>query len=203
MLKSKTRKAIEARRAIAQDFDMKPVLERYAEEQKVSLEEAERVAVELKRFLILCATFPARPYGLRSDKVDAMWHTFLLYTERYEAFCHALTEPEARFLHHHPCNTEKGATYSITYDGTWADYRKYFGFSPPDDIWPQPRYFGQSWSEINSAIRKGRRKGAQGGVLFLAEYSIGDARDAGACAADGGGGCGSGCGGGCGGGCSG
>lgn len=49
-------------------------------------------------FLRLCADHPDRQF-VPSEQIDLGWHTFLLYTREYHAFCERLA---GRFIHHAP-----------------------------------------------------------------------------------------------------
>ncbi|MGH8932188.1 MAG: glycine-rich domain-containing protein [Egibacteraceae bacterium] len=49
-------------------------------------------------FLKLCADHPDHQFA-PSQQVDLGWHTFLLYTREYQAFCE---EFSGRFIHHAP-----------------------------------------------------------------------------------------------------
>lgn len=74
------------------------MLRRYVSEHGVDAEYAERLFLETKKFLILCA--------LRSGMLtpsaeqDKMWHHFIVHTQDYAAFCDAFF---GRFIHHVPC----------------------------------------------------------------------------------------------------
>jgi len=140
---------------IAMEFPMRPVLERYCQEQGVSIDEARVHERELKRYFVLTARHPDRPYGMKGP-ADELWHTFLLFTEMYRAFSDALMGPK-RFLHHHPCATAKGASFPITYDGFWYDYQEAFGESPPVSVWPAPSGPRRSWDVIMTEVREQRR----------------------------------------------
>ena len=131
-------------------FPMGLVLARYQEDFDVTEEEALAHERELKRFFILIALHPDRPYGMRGV-VDDLWHTFLMFTEDYHAFSRRLLGRK-RFLHHHPCSTPKGSVYPLTYDGFWYDYEEVFGDPPPADIWPPPSGERQDWETIKEDI---------------------------------------------------
>ena len=135
---------------IATDFPMGPVLDRYCHDHGISKDEARVHERELKRYFVLTARNPDRPYGMKGP-VDDLWHTFLLFTEMYRAFSDALMGRK-RFLHHHPCTTAKGASFPITYDGFWYDYRDAFGEAPPESAWPAPAGRRRSWEEIREEV---------------------------------------------------
>ncbi len=73
----------------------------FIERLKVKLdlghETAEQLFSDLKQFLYLCGTRP----GICSptDRIDAAWHEFVLYTEDYATFCDIMF---GRFIHHVP-----------------------------------------------------------------------------------------------------
>ncbi len=83
------------------------VIKRYAKEQHVTLAEAEAVFQETLKWLCLCA------YAIRADmacamtpeigQLDEMWHTFVLFTRDYSAFCEHYF---GFFLHHVPNEAE-------------------------------------------------------------------------------------------------
>jgi hypothetical protein len=82
------------------------VLRRYAEEQHAPLEEAEEVFREMLKFLYVCHRAATElPSGLgyvvstEIEKIDWMWHTFLLFTMDYADFCE---RHFGHFLHHVP-----------------------------------------------------------------------------------------------------
>jgi hypothetical protein len=63
---------------------------------------AGRIINEALGFLRLCATEPDDHYS-PSPLVDIGWHTFILYTREYSAFCQELG---GRFIHHVPSDEE-------------------------------------------------------------------------------------------------
>ena len=67
---------------------------------------AERIMDQALGFLRLCATEPDGHYS-PSSLVDIGWHTFILYTRDYAAFCDKVA---GRFLHHNPFD-EEGVDY--------------------------------------------------------------------------------------------
>ena len=136
--------------AAATSFPMDHVVARYRQDFDVSEEEAHAHERELKRFFILIALHPDRPYGMRGP-VDDLWHTFLIFTESYQQFSKRLVGRK-RFLHHHPCSTAKGSVYPLTYDGFWYDYEETFGEPPPADVWPAPSGDRRDWDDIRAEI---------------------------------------------------
>lgn len=59
---------------------------------------AERVMDQALGFLRLCATSSEESYA-PSTAVDIGWHTFILHTREYAAFCDRIA---GRFIHHEP-----------------------------------------------------------------------------------------------------
>jgi len=109
---------------------------RLARENGWSVDYADRVVQEYKRFAVLAvaAGHPVTP----SEDVDQAWHLHLTYTHSYwERFCQSTL---GRPLHHNP--TEGGnaehAKFFEWYANTLASYERVFGDSPPKDIWPHP-----------------------------------------------------------------
>lgn len=85
------------------------VCKRFAEEQNKSIEDARRVFLEMKRFLyisIMCQQ-PCSP----SKVVDAMWHTFIVYTASYRAFCQGFN---GSFIDHSPSDKPELEGYART-----------------------------------------------------------------------------------------
>ena len=107
---------------------------RLARENGWTVEYAQRVVEEYKRFMVLAAT--ADHVVTPSEDVDHAWHLHLTYTHSYwEDLCgECLGMP----IHHQP--TEGGsseqAKYNDLYERTLATYASTFGFEPPRDIWP-------------------------------------------------------------------
>ena len=69
----------------------------YSDQDMIVLEK------ELKRFLILAA-INDRSVGMYSKYVDDLWHTFILFTKEYAAFCNKFA---GRFIHHLPITDQE------------------------------------------------------------------------------------------------
>ncbi len=80
-----------------QAYDNAEVVERLTRKLKLTLDEAEQLFADVKLFLCLAAT--TGKSLVPSDKIDAGWHEFLLYTSEYRAFC---SEHLGKFVHHCP-----------------------------------------------------------------------------------------------------
>jgi hypothetical protein len=115
----------------AEEFDVAPIIERYSKDSGLPRSVCERHSRELKRFLALAALNPRKSYGM-AGPADNFWHTFLIFTERYQEFCEAIA---GQFLHHVPA-TEKESLQSDSYQEFLRDYAETFSEAPPQDIWP-------------------------------------------------------------------
>jgi hypothetical protein len=126
----------------AESFDMERVLQRYMKECRLSRTVAESHERELKRYLVLSAVF-VEPMGMRGD-VDALWHTFILFTRRYFEFCH-LVAGDGVFIHHEPDRLDDSPPPASVaairvptdYARFWVAYERVFGTVPPAHAWPQ------------------------------------------------------------------
>lgn len=82
------------------DYQMPNIIARYCKDYKVSADTAKIHEVELKRYLILAGDSDnGDGLGMMSTEVDNLWHTFLLFTKEYQAFCN---EMFGKFIHHCP-----------------------------------------------------------------------------------------------------
>lgn len=112
-----------------------PFSKRLARENGWTLEYAEQVILEYKRFIYLGVTcsHPVTP----SDAVDQAWHLHLSYTRSYwEDLCE---EVLGQKFHHGP--TKGGASenqkFLTWYETTLVSYVKCFECEPPAEIWPR------------------------------------------------------------------
>lgn len=91
-------------------YENADVVARFAEDNSLSLADSAEIFTETKRWLWLCAKrklavergeadFLRIPLFNEAFVIDSMWHTFLLYTEDYTAFCDTYF---GFFLHHQP-----------------------------------------------------------------------------------------------------
>ena len=100
-----------------------------------TLEFSKRVIFEYRRFiyLLLVCDKAVTP----SNEVDQAWHLHLLYTRNYQSMCETLEVP---FIHHGPTagGEKENQRYLENYQYTLKEYRRLFGESPPEDIWPPP-----------------------------------------------------------------
>lgn len=116
------------------------VVRRFVADHAVSESAAEQIFLETKRWLWLCAEHSANMpdtclnMNAEMSVIDEMWHTFLLFTREYAAFCQRYF---GRFIHHSPTTTsekqtttrekrleETRATYEYIYDQLGPDVLK-------------------------------------------------------------------------------
>ncbi|MCX6855218.1 MAG: hypothetical protein NTV80_09950 [Verrucomicrobia bacterium] len=126
--------------------------QRLARENAWSLDFAQRVIQEYRRFLYLAsaAGHPVTP----SDEVDQAWHLHLVYTHSYWGdLCPNVL---GKALHHGP--TKGGASedskFRQWYETTLASYQRIFGSVPPSNIWPDSEMRFSSdlqWTRVNAA----------------------------------------------------
>lgn len=110
-----------------------PFSRRLAKENRWTIEYAQRVIEEYKKFAFLAVV--AGHIVSPSDAVDQAWHLHLLFTRSYwEVFCPQVLQLP---LHHTPA--EGGGhdrdKYIHYYRQTLASYQRFFGNQPPSDIW--------------------------------------------------------------------
>lgn len=128
---------------VADSIDLSPVVQRYMNQRKVSLERANQVSDEMKKFLVMCSLDDSKGHVLTGE-VDEMWHTFITFTRRYEDFCNQVND--GKLIHHVPAedlhNYFTADKPANTYENTLDRYAKLFGKQPDPSIWPAPRTLG-------------------------------------------------------------
>lgn len=79
------------------EYQNPEIVSRYARRHDVSEEEAQHLFEECKKFLVVCSLSkePCSP----SEKLDEMWHHFVLHTRDYTEFCNKFF---GKFIHHVP-----------------------------------------------------------------------------------------------------
>ena len=102
------------------------LLDRYQRDFGLSAEIARLRFEGLKQFLYVCAVTPG--YKVTSDSIDSMWHTFLLFTKDYSAFCETYF---GRFINHDPFEVPSPDSYLKTR----AAAEELFG-SLDEELWP-------------------------------------------------------------------
>jgi hypothetical protein len=108
-------------------YENQDVLIRFAEDQELDLETAERVFYGLKQYLVVCV-FTG---GKRSPAkiIDECWHTFLLHSKDYAKFCDQYLRG---FVHHDPAIDDSGFSF---YPLTRRCAMEIFG-ELDEEIWP-------------------------------------------------------------------
>jgi len=92
------------------EFRRPAIVRRYAKDHGASLQEAETLFRETLKWLYLCyrssIDCPESGCSMTPDleKIDWMWHTFLLFTKDYAEFCERYF---GFFLHHVPTQDEE------------------------------------------------------------------------------------------------
>lgn len=115
-------------------YENDDVVIRFAEDQELDLETARRVFMGLKQYLAVCV-FTG---GKRTPPkiVDECWHTFLLHSRDYAAFCERFTRG---FVHHDPAIDDSGFSF---YPKTRECAIALCGDAVDDDVWPSNhRYY--------------------------------------------------------------
>jgi hypothetical protein len=91
-------------------YHNKGVIRRYCKEHDATQQEAEEVFRETLKWLYLCHKAVAGGFACaitpELEKVDWMWHTFLLFTLDYAEFCDRYF---GTFIHHIPTEDEDEA----------------------------------------------------------------------------------------------
>ena len=111
--------------------------DRLARENRWSIEHANRVILEYKRFCYLART--AGHQVTPSDAVDQAWHLHLTYSRDYwETFCPQVLGAD---LHHGPTagGQVERTRYYDQYAATLKAYEMAFGEAPPADIWREAK----------------------------------------------------------------
>jgi hypothetical protein len=80
------------------DYRNKRVIKRYVKEHSIDEATAEKIFCEMLKFLYICTKLPSS-CSPPSREIDDMWHSFILHTPDYFAFCGTYV---GRFLHHDP-----------------------------------------------------------------------------------------------------
>ena len=112
--------------------DLSKIRIRHQKELKLSDVQAHTHEKELKRFLSICAIYGPGT-GMFSEKVDNMWHNFILFTSDYTKFC---KEHTGKFIHHEPTteDVDKKQTAQLAREFI-KRYHGLFSENPPKEIW--------------------------------------------------------------------
>lgn len=126
----------------AMSFPMEDILVRYSSEHSIPPEIAIEHERELKRYLVMSVLNPNAKYSM-AGPVDNLWHTFILFTQKYVKFCEQLA---GHFIHHIPTSSSEEKViidHTIpsefsSYEKFLKDYELFFQEPPPAHIWPKP-----------------------------------------------------------------
>jgi hypothetical protein len=109
---------------------------RIVTDDKLDRDLAERIVDQVLAFLATCATNTGEPLA-PSELVDIGWHTFLLHTRDYAAFCERIA---GEFIHHVPTDpgdpNARGEAARETLACTVTSIEA-AGFAIDADLWPR------------------------------------------------------------------
>lgn len=99
-------------------------------------EYAERVVDQTLAFVATCSTFREEKLG-PSDAVDIGWHTFILDTAAYRAFC--ASSASGDFVHHVPIDDESESCGEVARERLirTVEAIRRAGFVVDEELWPQ------------------------------------------------------------------
>lgn len=125
------------RTQIASEFNLDHVVARYQKEHGFADDIAQDHLREMIRFLSLAsaASQHQKYYGM-TGAIDELWHTFVIFTREYAAFCDAVA---GHFLHHVPeVDGNMSEDTLDNYLAFLADYETVYREPAPTDYWPRP-----------------------------------------------------------------
>ena len=98
-----------------------------------SAAEADELCTELVRYLVLGRMYPDKLWYMVSSLVDEAWHQFVLFSERYHAFCMRYF---GQYIHHAPGMSPDASSVSVSssFEDFSAHYARHFG-APPSRVW--------------------------------------------------------------------
>jgi len=79
-----------------QNYKNDKLVRYHARKHDLPLHQSEAIFEALKLFLVDCLTIDKNE---PTEEIDAFWHTFILHTQEYQAFCHHYL---GKFIHHRP-----------------------------------------------------------------------------------------------------
>lgn len=123
-------------------FDLQAVRRRFIKDNPAHAMNAQRIELEFLRYTSIIAAHPGQSFPM-GGLVDDYWHTFLLFTERYAAFCDSVV---GEFIHHVPEDDDSlGEKGSDDVNRLLSSYHACFGTYPPVDIWPFRAFSVMNW----------------------------------------------------------
>lgn len=113
------------------EWDLGVVCRYAVQHGRYTEDEVRRVSVEYRKFLALTIAHPERDVPI-SGKVDAFWHTHILFTQDYTEMCDHVN---GGYLHHRPAILDGQLELDLAFDAeTLKLYAQYFG-EPNPDVW--------------------------------------------------------------------
>ena len=114
-------------------WDLSTIFQYLVERKRWSRRRCEKVCQEYRRFLALCLMYPEARLSPPED-VDEMWHTHILFTKAYRAFC---DDTKGEYIDHTPfLKADRDPVDSRRASKTVLTlYRRHFG-EPNHSIWP-------------------------------------------------------------------
>ncbi|HEY3480772.1 MAG TPA: hypothetical protein VGL02_17900 [Streptomyces sp.] len=120
-------------RALVSDDLFRRLTDRIIQAEGFDRDLAERIMDQALAFLVACAANVGDPLA-PSELVDIGWHTFLLDTCEYAAFCDRVA---GRFIHHVPNGDEPATESPGEVLARTLRAMRALGFHPDDALWPR------------------------------------------------------------------
>jgi hypothetical protein len=126
-------------------FQFEPLVYRMVDKYKWEEREARECFEDLKRFLFMAvmADKPVAP----TEKLDEMWHNFILYTMDYDEFCKTRL---GLFVHHRPRRRDDPKSTRNMRQETLDFAHALFGFLPVNFKYTHAEMFKASNDCVNS-----------------------------------------------------
>lgn len=116
---------------LIEQYPFTQVREKLLLEKKLSPDKVDEAIVEFRKYLALIA-LGHKKLGMISPEVDEVWHTFILFTRDYAAFCE---EVFGSFLHHQPAipsqpiGKKSRKRFLVAYRQEFGDLPKIWGLT--------------------------------------------------------------------------
>ena len=121
-------------RSLVSDALFERLVARIVVDEQIERPMAERIMDQALAFLMACADNPGTPLS-PSRLVDVGWHTFILHTREYAAFCERVA---GHFIHHVPHDDDALSEPLGQALGRSADAIRAAGFVVDADLWLTP-----------------------------------------------------------------
>jgi hypothetical protein len=106
--------------------------DRIVDSERLECDLAERIMDQALAFLLACAVNVGAPLA-PSELVDIGWHTFLLDTQEYAAFCDRVA---GRFVHHVPTDNHRTDESPSDVLARTVTAMRTLGLQLDDALWP-------------------------------------------------------------------